>query len=165
MPCLSRIPETSRTSNGKRWTTLFLNRNIAEMDEGDIWKDRRAVLNGMLWVQRTGAPWADVPEQYPSYQTCHRRFQQWVRSRVMKSILDALALDLKARGVLDVEEAFFDGTFAPAKKGASKSEKQNVVREQRSWPSQTDTVFRSPCLLKAPRLTKLTRLSQFEAME
>ena len=47
---------------------------------GRPWKDRRAVLNGILWVLRTGAPWSDVPERYPSYQTCHRRFQQWVRS-------------------------------------------------------------------------------------
>ena len=34
---------------------------------GRPWKDRRAVLNGILWVLRTGAPWADVPERYPSY--------------------------------------------------------------------------------------------------
>jgi transposase len=51
------------------------------------------VLNGILWVLRTGAPWADVPERYPSFQTCHRRFQQWVRSGVMKGILEALALE------------------------------------------------------------------------
>ena len=28
---------------------------------GRPWKDRRSVLNGILWVLRTGAPWADVP--------------------------------------------------------------------------------------------------------
>jgi len=83
-------------------------------------EDRRAVLNGVLWVLRTGAPWADVPERYPSYQTCHRRFQQWVRSGVMKGVLEALAIDLKTRGALDVKEAFIDGSFAPAKKGAPK---------------------------------------------
>ena len=70
---------------------------------GRPWKDRRTVLNGILWVLRTGAPWADVPDRYPSYQTCHRRFQQWVRSGVMRGILEALALKLKIRGVLDVE--------------------------------------------------------------
>ena len=36
------------------------------------------MLNGLLWILRTGAPWADLPDRYPSYQTCHRRFQQWV---------------------------------------------------------------------------------------
>src|SRR5438132_12810169 len=98
---------------------------------GRPWEDRRTVLNGILWVLRTGAPWADVPERYPSYQTCHRRFLQWVRSGVMKGILETLALDLKARGVLDVEEAFIDGSFAPAKHGASSSGRQSVVRDGR----------------------------------
>jgi transposase len=121
---------------------------------GRPWKDRRAVLNGVLWVLRTGAPWVDVPERYPSYQTCHRRFQQWVRSGVMKGILEALALELKIRGTLDVKEAFIDGSFAPAKKGVLRSEKQNAVREPKSWQSQTVMVFLSRYALKALLLTK-----------
>jgi transposase len=67
---------------------------------GRPWKARRAVLKGVLWVLRTDGPWADVPDRYPSYQTCHRRFQQWVRSGVMKGVLEALALDLKSSGAL-----------------------------------------------------------------
>ena len=121
---------------------------------GRPWKDRRAVLNGILWVLRTGAPWSDVPERYPSYQTCHRRFQQWGRSGVMKGVLEALALDLKIRGALDVQEAFIDGTFAPAKKGERESGKQNAAREPKSWLSQTATVFPLPYALKVPLLTK-----------
>jgi transposase len=35
---------------------------------GRPWRSRRSVLNGILWVLRTGAPWADLPERYPSYQ-------------------------------------------------------------------------------------------------
>jgi hypothetical protein len=38
----------------------------------------------------------------------------------MKGILEALALQLQVRGVLDVGEAFIDGSFALAKKGGSK---------------------------------------------
>lgn len=37
-------------------------------------------LDGVLWILRTGAPWQDLPPRYGPYQTCHRRFQQWVRS-------------------------------------------------------------------------------------
>src|SRR5438552_11442788 len=107
---------------------------------GRPWKDRRAVLNGILWVLRTGAPWADVPDRYPSYQTCHRRFQQWVRSGVMKRVLQALALDLKARGALDVREAFIDGSFAPAKKRAQKSKKKSAANEPREWQWPIDMV-------------------------
>jgi transposase len=41
---------------------------------GRPWRNSRDVLNGILWVLRTGAPWRDLPERYPPYQTCHRRF-------------------------------------------------------------------------------------------
>ena len=46
---------------------------------GRPWRDPRDVLNGILWVLRTGAPWKDLPDRYPPYQTCHRRFQLWAR--------------------------------------------------------------------------------------
>ena len=55
----------------------------------------------------------------PSYQTCHRRFQQWVRSGLLKDILSLVAEALHDEGYLDVQEAFIDGTFAPAKKGGN----------------------------------------------
>ena len=41
---------------------------------GRPWREAREVLDGVLWVLRTGAPWRDLPERYPPYQTCHRRF-------------------------------------------------------------------------------------------
>ncbi len=31
---------------------------------GRPWQDSRAVLNGILWILRTGAPWHDLPERY-----------------------------------------------------------------------------------------------------
>jgi transposase len=61
---------------------------------GRPWKNRREVLNGILYVLRTGAAWADLPERYPPYQTCHRRFQHWTRSGVMRDVLGALGEDL-----------------------------------------------------------------------
>jgi transposase len=31
---------------------------------GRPWQNTRAVLNGVLWVLRTGAPWHDLPDRY-----------------------------------------------------------------------------------------------------
>jgi transposase len=58
---------------------------------GRPWRDPRDVLNGILWILRTGAPWHDLPERYPPYQTCHRRFQKWVEEGTLSRILEALA--------------------------------------------------------------------------
>jgi transposase len=49
-----------------------------EDGRGRSWRDPRDVLNGILWILRTGAPWKDLPQRYPPYQTCHRRFQRWI---------------------------------------------------------------------------------------
>ena len=75
------------------------------------------MLNGILWILRSGAAWQDLPERFASYQTCHRRFQYWVDAGVFRHILEALAEDLRKRGKLDLAQCFIDGTFVGAKKG------------------------------------------------
>lgn len=61
---------------------------------------------------RTGAQWADLPERYPPYQTCHRRFQRWVRDETLERVLAALARDRKGRGKLDLSECFIERAIA-----------------------------------------------------
>ena len=121
---------------------------------GRPWQDTRAVLNGILWVLGTGAQWRELPKKYPSYQTCHRRFQQWVRESKLERILRTLAEELKARGKLQLEEAFIDASFMGAKKRASGSGPRNAARERKSSLSPMLTVFPSPLVSKALRPTK-----------
>lgn len=111
---------------------------------GRPWRDHREVLNGILWVLRTGAPWQDVPDRYPSPATCHRRFQQWVRTGVFRKILLALAEDLRDRGKLDLTECFIDATFVGAKRGAFVWARRSGARVQSSWQLRTAMVFLSP---------------------
>jgi transposase len=53
--------------------------------------DTRTVLNGVLWVMFTGLAWSSLPSQYPSYQTCHRRFKQWYESGVINLVAEVLS--------------------------------------------------------------------------
>ena len=107
----------------------------------------RDVLSGVLWILRTGAPWADLPSRYPPYQTCHRRFQQWVEAGVFVRILEALWRDLRERGGVDDVEGFIDGSYVPAKRGAHALGTHARGGQQRSWRSRTVMVFRSLSLL------------------
>src|SRR5688500_5960842 len=91
---------------------------VRDDGRGRPWRDPRDVFHGILWILRTGAPWADMPRRYPPYATCFRRFQTWAQDGVLQRALEALADDLVARGRLDLSEAFIDGTHAGAKKGA-----------------------------------------------
>jgi transposase len=132
------IPDPPRRADGK----------------GRPWRDPRDVLNGILWVLRTGAPWRDLPERYPPYQTCHRRFQRWNEEGVLDEVLRALAEDLKYRGGLDLSECFVDGTFVGAKKGEDRWERPSGARARSSWRWQTALLFLSPYAQRALARTR-----------
>ena len=127
---------------------------VRDDGRGRPWSDRRKVLDGVLWILRTGAPWQDMPDRYGPHQTAHRRFQNWVRSGVMEKLLLALAAHLQEAGGLNLKECFVDGTFVPAKKGGAWLGKPSVARGPRSWVLQTAMVFLSPCGQKALRQLK-----------
>ena len=107
-------------------------------------RSAREVLNGVLWILRSGARWQDLPERFPPYQTCHRRFQEWVKDGRLRKVLETLAEDLHSRGKLDLSECFIDGTFVSAKKGASELARPSGAKARSSWQWQTALVFLSP---------------------
>ena len=106
--------------NDKQWAVirpLLPSPPPRKGNKGRKRKPDRDVLNGILWILRTGAQWSELPKRYPSYQTCHRRFQEWVRQRVFQKILRVLARRMELEGTLNLAECYNDGTFASAKKG------------------------------------------------
>jgi transposase len=110
MPSDSSLAASSETLKGfshlemdltaYQWSLLepLLVAPPARAPRGRPKQDAQAVLNGIFWVLRTGARWADLPKRYPSYQTCHRRFQQWFTSGTLFACFEILAADLYCRG-------------------------------------------------------------------
>jgi Putative transposase of IS4/5 family (DUF4096) len=103
-----------------------------------------------------GAPWRELPERYPPYQTCHRRFPRWTEEGVLDGILRALAEDLKERGGLDLSECFIDGTFSWAPKRGGSGERPSAgQRYEAKLMALADAslVFLSPYMRRALRHT------------
>ena len=67
-----------------------------------------------------------------------------MREGKLEQILRGLAEELRARGKLQLEEAFIDASFTGAKKGASRSGLPDAVRARKSWLSPMITVFLWP---------------------
>ena len=51
----------------------------------------RPILNGILWIVRSGAAWRDLPERYGAWSTVYSRFVQWQEEGLFDAILKELS--------------------------------------------------------------------------
>ena len=42
----------------------------------------RQIVNGLLWLAYTRAAWSELPAEFGSKSTCHKRFQEWIAQGV-----------------------------------------------------------------------------------
>lgn len=56
--------------------------------------DDRKVLNGILWILKTGCQWSALPKEYGSYVTCWRRLRDWEETGVWIKIWRKFLSDL-----------------------------------------------------------------------
>jgi len=57
---------------------------------GGRWNDHRTMLNGMMWVLKSGSPWRDMPERYGSWKSVYDRFRRWSADGTLDRILARL---------------------------------------------------------------------------
>jgi transposase len=81
--------------------------------------DHRRILNGILWIIRTGAPWRDVPERYGSWQTIASRFYRWRKAGIWARLFAAVQQRAAAAGQLDWDIHYVDGTIVRAHQHAA----------------------------------------------
>jgi len=93
----------------------------------------RPVVEGLLWMLRSGARWQDLPDEYPSPSTCWRRLQDWEETGVWLDIWRTFLAQLDEQGHLDWSESFADASFAPAKKGALQWGLPAKARARSGW--------------------------------
>lgn len=79
----------------------------------------RRILNGILWILATGAPWRDLPAAYGSWHTVSSRFYRWQKAGIWAHILEALQRQANHRGQLDWSVHFLDSTIVRAHQHAA----------------------------------------------
>lgn len=55
--------------------------------------DSRRIINGILWLARSGAPWRDLPERYGKWQAVSARFRLWKQRGIFEAIFAVLSAD------------------------------------------------------------------------
>lgn len=81
--------------------------------------DHRRILNDILWLHRTGAPWRDIPQRYGKHSTISSRFYRWRTGGLWQRMWENLMQEADAIGGIDWEVHFVDSTVVRAHQHAA----------------------------------------------
>ena len=72
--------------------------------------NHKPILNGILWIMRTGAPWRELPERYGKWKTVYSRFRRWTKAGIWANVLLALQNQAEAVNQIDWDIHHIDST-------------------------------------------------------
>jgi transposase len=100
--------------------------------------DRRWVLDGILYVLRTGCQWKAAPSEFGSGSTLHRYFQEWTQMGVFSVLWKAALREYDELEGIDWRWQSLDGAMTKAplggEKNRAKSDGPRQMRHQ-AFPS------------------------------
>jgi len=109
-------------------------------------KPHRPMVEAMIWILRTGAPWRDLPPAYGPWQSVYTRFSRWSKAGVLERLLGELSQERDDEGFLidaTIVRAHQDASGAEKKGALSRSDALVADRPPRSTPSSTRSATRS----------------------
>lgn len=71
-------------------------------------KCNHTILNGIIWIARSGVPWRDLPERYGPWETVCSRFRKWIEDGILDNIFRVLSLEA------ELDELSPDGSIVQA---------------------------------------------------
>jgi len=80
----------------------------------------RKMVEAMVWILRTGAPWRDLPLAYGPWKSVYTRFSRWSEQGILDRVLKELATEQDGEGYL------IDGTIMRAHQDASGAQKKTA---------------------------------------
>ena len=87
------------------------------------------MLDGIIWILKTGLAWRDLPKQYfGPWKTVYERFRQWSQSGLWEKILLQLQANFEKEGLIDWELFSIDGSSVRAHKAAAGAKKTLLAR-------------------------------------
>lgn len=93
---------------------------------GGQWKDHRLMLDGVLWVMKTGAQWRDLPERFGPWKTVYERFRRWRADGTLDRVVARLQRDLDRLGLIDWSAFCVDTTHVRASRSAAGARKRGA---------------------------------------
>jgi transposase len=83
-------------------------------------KSHRQVVEGILWILRTGAPWRDLPQEYGPWSSCYNRFNRWTAKGIWNDLWQTLKEEI------DHENYAIDGSYIKAHQDSCRVKKKKT---------------------------------------
>jgi len=89
-------------------------------------RDRREIIDAILWVLNTGIPWRDLPAKFGPWQTAWNLFDKWNHTGTLAAVLRRM------QGQVTIDDALWciDGTTVRAHKCASGGGKKRILKSR-----------------------------------
>lgn len=100
-----------------QWNTI---KNLLPGREGTVGvtaRDNRLFVEAVLYRDRAGIPWRDLPERFGDWKNVHRRHSRWAKTGVRERVFEKLSADA------DNEYAMIDSTIVRAHQHAAGAKK------------------------------------------
>ena len=91
-------------------------------------RDRREVMDAILWILNTGAPWRDLPPDYGPWATAWDLFNTWNRDGTLAAVLHRL----QSQAPINGELWCIDGTTVRAHKCAAGGGKRGTPTNRKT---------------------------------
>jgi transposase len=92
---------------------------------GRPFRSHRQVINGILWIARSGAPWRDLPDHYGPWTTVYDRFRRWCQQGIWTTMVNRLQARGGRLGRIDFEFGAVDGSVVRAHKAAGGARRES----------------------------------------
>jgi transposase len=102
--------------------------------QGGRWAEHRRIVNGILFRQRTGVPWRDLPTRFGKWKTVYERHRRWSADGIWDRVFAAILADADAESRIDWSMVSVDSTSCRAHQhaaGARKRRPRVPGKEQR----------------------------------
>lgn len=91
---------------------------------GGRWASHRRIINGILYRNRTGVPWRDLPARFGKWKTVYERHRRWSADGTWDRLFAAVLADADAEGRIDWSMVSVDSTYCRAHQHAAGARKR-----------------------------------------
>ena len=119
-PCAA-MNSPSHSGHGSRPSCRTV---LITAEAGHPFNDPRPIVNGILWILHTGAPWRDLPERYGPWETVFKCFNRWRADGTWVRIVTSLLDELDDQGQIDHDLWCIDGSVIRASRAAAGAKKK-----------------------------------------